>query len=265
MPDESRLGETFKSYCSSCKGQRNCEVLGHHLQSGEDGDGYYQWNTNWYLLICRGCDFVFAQSVSTNSDDYTDYFDELGNAAVVYHETVKTMPARAKRDRPEWFSHDIVESEINDTYELDASLKELYGALDHDVLVLASIGLRTSFDIAAELLGVDPNKTFAQKVTDLVERNLIKESEKDHIDILVEAGSASAHRGWKPNLSDLDALMDTLEEFIYNSMVLPARRKAAAERIAMLKTKVPPRPPPKRKTAAAEPSPTQADYRDDDI
>jgi hypothetical protein len=243
MEENTKLGQTLRAYCSSCKGDRNCEILGHHRQRGEDGDGYYQWVTEWFVLACRGCDFTFAQSVSTNSEDYSDYIDELGEHQVEHHETIKTLPARSKRERPGWFSHDIVESDFENTNALDASLKELYGALDHDLLVLASIGTRTSFDIAAEILGVDSSKTFEQKVSALVEASLIKESEREHIAFLIDAGSASAHRGWQPGLSDLNTIMDVLEDFIYNSFVLPSRKKASAEKVAKHKAKVPPKKP----------------------
>jgi len=243
--EESKIGQTIKAHCSACGGPRNCEIHGHYAES--DGDDNFQWYRDWYLLSCRGCDHVFAQSVSSNSEDYDYDYDSNGEVVRTHVETVRSWPAKSKRERPGWFAGDVVESDRKDTFSLDASLLELYGALDHELYVLASIGMRTSFDIAAELLGVDPAKSFAEKVKDLVERSLIKEAEKDHIDILVDAGSASAHRGWKPGLSDLDALMGTLEDFIYNNIVLPAKKKAAAEKIAKVKV------PPKQKRTKASP------------
>jgi len=183
--------------------------------------------------------------VSTDSESYTPYYDHDGELRYEHDETIVMWPAKAKRERPEWFGGNTVESD-HSTFELDASLRELYGALDHDLNVLASIGIRTSFDIVSEVLKVDPAKRFEQKVADLVDKGFIKEAEKDHINILVDAGSASAHRGWKPRVTDLDALMDILEDFIFNSLVLPSRKKARAARIAKVKEKV----PPKQKVAA---------------
>ena len=54
--------------------------------------------------------------------------------------------------------------------------------------------MRTAFDRASELLGVNPAKTFAEKLTDLVSRGHIGSSEKDTLDTLTDAGSAAAHR-----------------------------------------------------------------------
>ncbi|KAA1182101.1 hypothetical protein FP026_08420 [Rhizobium tropici] len=189
MTSDSEIGKTLKAYCSECRGDRNCEIRGHYAERGDDY--VYQWHCDWYLLTCRGCDHVFAQSVSTNSEDIDYDYDANGNLIGTHSETIRSWPAKSKRDRPEWFSQGVVETDLKDTVALNASLAELYGALDHDLKVLASIGMRTSFDIAAEILGIEPNKRFEQKVEELVQKGLIKESEKDHIDILVDAGSAS--------------------------------------------------------------------------
>jgi hypothetical protein len=62
--------------------------------------------------------------------------------------------------KPEWMSEagkDTVDS------DLDASLVELYGALDNDLNMLAAIGIRTSFDIAAGLLGIDQEMPFKKR------------------------------------------------------------------------------------------------------
>jgi Domain of unknown function (DUF4145) len=63
--------------------------------------------------------------------------------------------------------------------------------------VLAAIGLRTAFDRASELLGIDPNKTFAGKLSQLVVDGHIGSTEKASLDVLTDAGGAAAHRGWK--------------------------------------------------------------------
>ncbi|MER8582713.1 DUF4145 domain-containing protein, partial [Mesorhizobium sp. M1423] len=142
----------------------------------------------------------------------------------------------------EWFVGNGIATDIEGVVPLDQSLSELYGALDKDLKMLAAIGVRTSFDIAAEILGIDAGLPFQKKLDDMVTKKLIKDSEREHLDVLIDAGSASAHRGWKPSVDDLDVLMDTLEGFIYDSFVVPTRKKAAAAKIAKMKAKVPPRP-----------------------
>lgn len=249
---KDKIGTTIRAHCSACGGERNCKVKGHHSTGGADEEGYYSWHTDWYLLTCRGCSHVFAQSVSTNSEDYNQYYDHNGETVTEHNETVEMWPARSKREQPKWFEHGHVDTDIKNTSKLNASLKELYGALNAGLPVLASIGIRTSFDIAAELLGIDPAKTFEEKLNDLVAGAHILEAEKSNIETLIEAGSASAHRGWQPPSSDVDTLMNALEDFIYSSMVFPAQKRAKEAKLAALKEKVPPKPKRRKKTGASD-------------
>jgi Domain of unknown function (DUF4145) len=104
-------------------------------------------------------------------------------------------------------------------------LTSVYTALDNDLRVLAAIGLRTAFDRASELLGIDPNKTFAGKLSQLVVDGHIGSTEKASLDVLTDAGGAAAHRGWKPNLKQLDTLSSIMEQFVHRTFVLNAKAK----------------------------------------
>jgi hypothetical protein len=239
----TKVGQILRAYCSDCGGERNCEIKGHYGKLDAPENAPISWRTDWYILECRGCDYVFVQTVATNSEDY--FYDVLPSGEEIreHIETIETWPARSKRSSPEWFRHSYIETDIGETTSLAASLKELYGALDADLMVLASIGIRTSFDVASELLGVDPSLPFKEKLDALVSKNLILEAEKGSIETLVEAGSASAHRGWKPSQGDLDALMNSLEDFIYSSIVFPAEKRVKQAKLAATKDNVPKRIP----------------------
>ena len=54
---EQKIGSRQKAFCASCKGERNCEIKGHHRVTGSEGN--YVWYKDWYLLVCCGCDHVF--------------------------------------------------------------------------------------------------------------------------------------------------------------------------------------------------------------
>ena len=43
------------------------------------------------------------------------------------------------------------------------------------------------------------------------------------ISTLVDAGSASAHRGWTPSEKDLDLMAALLENFIEENFIIPER------------------------------------------
>jgi hypothetical protein len=241
MSTNTKVGSVLKTYCSSCQGDRNCEVKGHYGKLDEHDEAPISWRTDWYVLECRGCEYVFVQTVATNSEDYVYDVLPSGEEVREHIETVETWPSRSKRPIPDWFNHSYIETDIKNTGSLASALKELYGALDADLSVLASIGIRTSFDIASELLGIDPGLTFKEKLDALVTSNFIMEAEKESIKILVDAGSASAHRGWKPSPGDLEALMNSLEDFIYSTMVFPAQKRTREAKLSEMKNKVPTR------------------------
>ncbi len=54
-------------------------------------------------------------------------------------------------------------------------------------------------------------------------------------DVLVDAGSAAAHRGWRPKPEELNTMMDVVETFLHRSFILD-------EGIKKLKAAIPPKP-----------------------
>lgn len=252
------INAVVRAHCGRCNGIRNCDVKGTHSEKGEEGGGQYYWTVDWYLLVCRGCDFPFAQTVATDSENVHQYYDENNEYAQEYIEDIRSWPAKSKRQKPDWFKHGRIEglSYLQES-SLNNALNELYLALDSDLLILSSIGIRTAFDAASEVLEIETGLSFERKLKALVEKGKIRESESDALKVLIEAGSAAAHRGWKPRPNQLDVQMDILEEFILNSMVLPARQKKKEDEVKKLKMAVPPKERrPSKKNAEANASGT---------
>ena len=139
-------------------------------------------------------------------------------------------PAPVSRQRPNWL-HRIQESER----DLGELLEELYAALDNDLRVLAAVAVRTVFDRASELLRVDPAIRFDEKLTSLQTAGKISRDEEEILQVLVDAGSAAAHRGWRPKADELSTMVEVVEFFLHRSFVL-------GDGIAKLKAAVPARP-----------------------
>jgi hypothetical protein len=246
MTDETTSEESAKSaetvrraVCSRCGGLRNCEIRGQYADLSTDG--LFWGETIWYTLQCRGCDHVFVQTVSTNSEafDLSDASD--GSTECTYYEDIAYWPALSKRQRPDWMTEYSVDAD--NAAALHLALRELYGALNNDLNMLAAIGVRTCFDIASELLGVEPNLTFVEKLDALVGAKHIQPLDRERLDTAIEAGHASAHRGWRPQASDLDTMANILEDFVFNTFVQPYRRKKLNEKAASVRKTVPPKPP----------------------
>jgi hypothetical protein len=190
-PSQSAHLKMRMAECSECGGMRNCDICGEQAVSYDDSN--YQAETLWYILKCRGCDHVFVQTVSTNSEDYENYYEEDGSTGIMHNETIRYWPALSKRKRPEWKLDYGIDAEDVDT--LNVPMRELYGALDNDLRMLAAIGIRTAYDIASELLGIDSSLRFEQKLDALVTSERIGVVDKDRLEMVIDAGSASAHRG----------------------------------------------------------------------
>ncbi|XHE13333.1 hypothetical protein PCC82_00915 [Agrobacterium deltaense] len=231
MSTPSEMPSVKKAHCSKCDGDRNCATVGYFKDSGNEEE-YYYWIKEWSILRCLGCDNVFAQTISSNSEDYTDDYGPDGETTTEYHETVAYWPALSKRRAPEWIDEIPTNSE---TGTLHTAIAEVYGALNNDLKILAAIGMRTVFDVAATSIGIDSSLPFVKKLRELVDRNHIRESELSSLEIVVEAGSASVHRGWEPRPQELTVMMDVLEEFLFGAFIVPLRKKRAEERIKGVK------------------------------
>lgn len=250
---ESKIGTKLRAFCANCEGDRNCEIKGHHREGGSEGN--FDWWRNWYLLVCCGCDHVFAQSVSSDSEShYPIGCDRDGNLEYEHDEVIRSWPARFKRNRPLWLNtldHDIEHPKASD---FSSCMMQVYEALDHDLNILAAIGIRTAFDVASEIHGVDPEKRFESKLNEMEQKGLITPSQHSDFEVLINAGNASAHRGWNPSFQDLSPLIETLEHFISDTFVTPKLRKKAADGVAKLKPKVPSRKKKPGRQAAKPPA-----------
>ena len=229
--------ELRKAHCAKCKDERNCDIEAKYEQKG--GDENFQWSRDWYILKCRGCDNIFVQTASTNSEDVIEIDLPDGNWESEYSETLQYWPAISQRSPPDWVKE--YNLSISTDNLLDVAIEEVYGALNSGLPMLAAIGIRTVFDVAAVQLGAKESATFSEKVNQLVAIGSITGADKERIMQLVDAGGASAHRGWVPSQKELTAMMDILEHFIELSIVAPKRKEKLDADAKALKAKIPPR------------------------
>ena len=81
------------------------------------------------------------------------------------------------------------------------------------------------------LLEVEESLNFFEKLNELVNKNIISDKEKSMLEILTDAGSASAHRGWKPESEQLTTLIDAMETFLYRVFVIEIEVNAIKKHI----------------------------------
>ena len=234
---------TIRGHCPSCGSGRHADIKGEHVSRFDDDN--LPSETIYRLLVCRGCDAAYFQTeeVSLESDDWV--CDDDGQSVDPVRGKLVHYPSPMKRERPKWADKFLVDrllaefgiSEIGNLWRL---FDDIYGCLNASLPIPAAIAIRTTFDKATEFLGITPDDTFAKKLTALFDLGKICEDERDVLNVLVDAGSAAAHRGWRPEPKELDTLISLIETFLHRTFVL-------GEAARQLKASVPRKPqrPPK--------------------
>jgi hypothetical protein len=173
-------------------------------------------------LQCRGCESVYFQTDSVCSEDwdYGELDPQTGEPEIIVNHSLVYWPAPSKRIAPEWV-HDLHFID----HELCNIISDIYVALNNDLRVLSAIGVRTAFDHASRLLGVNPNEKFAKKLCTLLDLGKIGSDEKETLNILTDGGNAAVHRGWTPEPEQLATMMNVVEAFLYRTFILDAAAK----------------------------------------
>ena len=122
---------------------------------------------------------------------------------------------------------------------LGAIMDEIYRARDESGLILPAVGLRTAFDRVTEVLGIDPAMSFEEKIKTILAKGFVGETEAAALKVVVDAGSAAAHRGWMPAIEDFNKLLTALEHFIHRSVVSGKSALAVAASIPPKPTRRP--------------------------
>lgn len=161
--------------------------------------------------------------------DRHEVYDEAGTITGYAPEVdYISWPEPLKRQPPDW--HSNLQDQI-----LRTVLEETYRALENDALILAGIGIRTAFDRTSEICGIKSSLPFGRKVDELKNNGAIGSHESVALKVLIDAGGAAAHRGWRPNFEEVSKLLDILENYIHRSIIL---NKYSAQ----IKSVIPPKP-----------------------
>jgi hypothetical protein len=218
------VSKMLKGHCPECGANRNAQVVCEHIEKWHKEDAEIWGSETSRILKCGGCDTVYFQTVSQDSEIYGPEGPE---------KRISYWPAPSRRSEPGW----MFELSIADK-KLYSLFKETYAALNNDARVLAAIGLRTIFDRVSEKFRVAVNLSFEAKLQALHAKGKIGRSELDSLKILTDAGSAAVHRGWKPTLSQLDTLMNVAESFAHRAFILDLEAKQLKKSIPKRKKKL---------------------------
>lgn len=209
MEQKGIENQSFKSHCYNCDKETNQEILFKENEIGprevvfrnEQGDKTESaWEVVadiWTISKCRGCDRInFTHILRNSPHKETDL--------------VFQFPRKPLRAVPKW----MIKLPMN-YLEI---LQEVYDSINNGQLILSLTGIRTLLDtyIVSKVGDVG---TFKQKIDRLVSDGIITSSKATVLGTAIEAGNASAHRGYKPERETLFQILDIVENLLQSEIV----------------------------------------------
>jgi hypothetical protein len=215
-------------FCNSCSRETDHVVVWTDSVSVEIPDGSAS-GTRSLGLRCGGCKECTLKEESWYASGVPDPDEPAETIGEVTYK-----PARLWRRPPEW---------VNTIEDLDPDLKgildEVYLATNDKQVRLLSMGVRSALDHAmTKILGGDVG-SFERKLSKMVDEGHITKRQKDNLNVVIDAGSASTHRNFKPPKQLLEEMVTVMENIIRDHYITGPMLNTA-------KTLIPPRPPPKR-------------------
>ena len=230
------------AHCPKCDGERSCDTHGSvdKLWDFNDRQGHsMNGGVKHSLLECRGCQTVFYETVSWDSESIDYWYDEMGETQGDYDKTVVTYPKPESTSKPVWLG-----AIFNVDHQLQNILNEMYVAYDNQSFILTAVGLRTALDRATEVLGIDAAKTFDEKLNELKTGGWIGDTERAILGVVTDAGNAAAHRGWSPDHSAVAELLLAMELFLQKAFIV-------GKKALSIKANIPAKPARRKKVTPA--------------
>lgn len=224
-----------RSHCPECGPDRRADVVASHTEFWSDSVLPIHSETKFDILRCCGCSEVYVRKEHYFSEwDSPEQDPHTGRWFMSAHPETSLWPTPERRKRPIW------SAQITDPVA-HRLLDEVYRSLSDDTLTLAAMGVRALLDRTLELAGADPAAGFQEKLRHLSQEDLgvIGKHEREILTVMTDAGSAAAHRGWKPDFDQLCTILDATESMLQRTAILP-------NKAAKLGGAVPPKPTRKK-------------------
>lgn len=196
MAEKRRASKVVRVHCNDCGHGTSHRLLKTAYASDETGAGDW-WSTTFDMLECCGCqDVVLRRTFVFNSEE----------------PDVRCFPPPVSRHLPSW-QYDL-------PHKVRAVLDEVYRSLDADTRSLPMMGARTLVDMLI-LEKVGDVGGFKQKLDELEAQGFIGAKQVEVLDAALDAGGAAGHRGHIPSVSEVNAVMDIVENLLQAVYVLP--------------------------------------------
>lgn len=204
-------GDIINEICGNCRGIRNCEVLHSKIVQWSDVlDGCHAMNGEdiFTMLQCRGCDKVFMVHEYWNSEDVDpDTFEPIR-----YKDHYPHLKKRIPPKYINYFKCVDMNIWLFDNF-VERITGEICKAIDYDLPGLAAMGIRALLDDVM-------NKTvgdiggFERKICAMLDSGYISIKQKEVLLDVLELGHAATHRGYTPDIKDVEIAFDIIENIV---------------------------------------------------
>jgi hypothetical protein len=214
--------------CNACQRETDHELLWEDHGRIDIPDGSHK-SICVSVLRCRGCN----ECVTKREEIF--FPASLCEGELPPEPLVFYSPPRLWRRPVHWLSE--LEELDPDLFGL---LNEIYCVAHEDSTRLLSMGVRAALDhLMLRMLGHDQGG-FEEKLKEMVEVGHLTKAQQENLTIVIDAGSASTHRGYKPARQLLDGMLTITEHLIHDHYI-------AAPMLKTAKAHIPPRPPRQKK------------------
>lgn len=205
------------SSCRVCKRSTKHAIISGAQLSGSEPMGhgdYYQWNNEYQIIQCLGCETVSFRQTHENSEDYYQVGpDEYEHAVSV---DIYPNPEEGR-------------NLIEDDYLLPTNLHRIYSetikSINNGQDVLTGIGIRAIVETTCK----DKNasgKDLYEKINDLVTQGVLTKDGADILHKLRTLGNEAAHEVKPHDKVQLGLALDVIDHLLQGVYILPYHAKA---------------------------------------
>lgn len=220
------------SYCRNCGGDRDhvflCEKTNHWVDPDAPVDGAH----TWAMLECAGCHTVTFLHRHWFSEETE--ITKSGPEPII---NIELYPPAPRRKKPEWGITLLLGLKPNE-YWIAHLHDDIYQALGLKAYSLASMGIRAIVDFVVTSK-VGDKGSFADKLQRMQDQELINNTEVGMLSAAFDAGSAAAHRGYRPPEEDVYLMLDVTEHLLQQLYIVPVQQEMHAMAAEALKARTP--------------------------
>ena len=182
-------------------------------------------SSHWLIYGLFRCVVCLKNTVLVTQDCCTEYEGVYGD--------VNVFPKPSERLTPEW--HIRLDNDV-----ISDLMIQSCKAFNEELYSLTLMGYRAIIDSwLADKVGNAGN--FFMKLNKARGEGHIDDSQKSNLEVLVDAGHAAAHRGWKPTKEETQAVMDCVDCILKE--LLPTPITDLSQQVSDIRSVIPQRAP----------------------